>query len=90
MAEWKIVGQVGTVIEKDGGYVLNIAKNHYPPGSSKKAYTIWFNCFCIFEPNCQTGDKVLVDGFFDVNTTSDFPYSMRIKNIGVIKKGRLG
>lgn len=88
MSEWKIIGQMGSIIKKKQSYIVNIAENRYALNPEKNEYekrhTIWFNCICCFEPHVKTGDKVIAEGTFEPSRNEKFPFAMKIEHIGVI------
>lgn len=90
MEEWKIVGQVGSVIKNKNTFIVHIAKNKfrkdYTTGQSTKLYTVWFTCICFFEVSISTGDTVMVGGEFIPSKNTNFPFIMKISHIGIIKK----
>lgn len=90
MDEWKIVAQVGSVIKNTNTWIVHLAKNKfkkdYTTGESSKLYTVWFTCVCFFELSISTGDTVFAAGEFIESKNPNFPYIMKINNIGVIKK----
>ena len=87
-AEWKVVGQAGTISKSGNLYLVNIADNRYRNG--KKVSTIWFHCMCKFKPRVKKGDSVIAYGMFEESKNEKFQYAMMIDHIGVIDKGEMG
>lgn len=83
-ANWKVVGQVGTVSKSGNIYLVNIADNRY--NKSQKVSTVWFHCISKFKPIVKTGDSVIAYGYFDESRNENFQYAMIIEHIGVIGK----
>lgn len=76
-----IQGQLGKVHKKDTCYLVNIAQNIYEKGD--KIDTIWYNCICSYKPNAKTGDSVIATGTFESSKNPNYPFTMKIINIGV-------
>lgn len=88
-SSWKVIGQIGNVIEKNNCFLINIAENKYKPNKDKewkKEYTIWFNCISDFKPKANTGDTVIAEGEYLPSKNEKYPYIMKIKHMGVIKR----
>ena len=95
MADWKVVGQLGSIRKKDQYYMVNIAENKYKLNEenpnenqypNEKDSTIWFNCICPYKPRANVGDRVVAEGVFVPSKNENFPFSLKIKHIGVILK----
>lgn len=96
MSEWKIIGQVGNIIEKKDCFLINIAVNKYKKEivkdskgnniqKNKKEWVIWFNCISRIKPNIKVGDTVIAEGHFKPSKSDKFPFTMCISHIGVIQ-----
>lgn len=83
---WDLVGQVGSVIKKDNGFLINIAENRYKKVNkeTKKDFTIWYSVFSTFEPSVSKGDRVMAKGTFEKSMTDIVPYILKVSYIAVI------
>lgn len=89
MADWRIIGQVGSITKKNQNYFISLAENKYKKNENdvfEKDHTLWFTCICSFEPKADIGDTVIADGTYIPSKNPNFPYIMKIEHIGIIKK----
>ena len=87
-AEWKIVGQVGTVRRNGNYWLVNVADNQYWNG--EKEFEVWFHLISSFKPRVKKGDRVIACGVFKPSSNQKFQYAMVVDNIGVIENDKEG
>lgn len=83
MSDFKIVGKLAGVKEKNRYYMVSIAENIYS-SDGIKTNTIWYNCICAYKPKATVGDTVIAVGSFVASKNEKFPYALEITHIGVM------